>query len=152
MIQSHCFLRDAVPYNMKSPFGPTVEARFGVLQACWMVQESICCSYTTLMQKILPRKNLFNKIIRLQVGDEISISPFPNGWLTMDSGKTRLLILELSVSGAALLIYILCLVKTRSESSSGEIRSKRSEFNVLLRNLSSQKIGSDFSHEGVLFQ
>lgn len=80
--------RDAVPYNMKSPFGPTVEARFGVLSSLLDGARKVYVApYTTLMQKILPRKNLFNKIIRLQVGDEISISTLSE-WL-VDNGFHR---------------------------------------------------------------
>lgn len=80
--------RDAVPYNMKSPFGPTVEARFGVLSALLESAKKVYVApYAALMQKILPRKNLFNKIIRLQTGDEISISTLSE-WLT-ESGFHR---------------------------------------------------------------
>ena len=74
---------------MKSPFGPTVEARFGVLSlkpAGWC-KESICCSIYHPDAEDTAKKNLFNKIIRLQVGDEISISTLSE-WL-VDNGFHR---------------------------------------------------------------
>jgi len=80
--------RDAVPYNLKSPFGPTVEMRFKVLSS--LLNESkkiIIAPFNVLMQKIMPRKNLFNKIIRIQNGDQLSISDLSQ-WL-LDSGFHR---------------------------------------------------------------
>src|SRR5512133_3075339 len=57
--------RDAVPYNLKSPFGPTIEMRYKVLSSLLSGNTSIIISpYTTLSQKIMPRGNLFKKIIR----------------------------------------------------------------------------------------
>lgn len=67
--------RDAIPYNMKSGFGPTVESRFRVLSNLLDGnQKVIVAPYPALHQKILPRKALFSKVIRLQVGDELSIA------------------------------------------------------------------------------
>lgn len=73
--------RDAIPYNMKSGFGPTVESRFRVLSNLLDGnQKVIVAPYPALHQKILPRKALFSKIIRLQVGDELSIANL-SSWL-----------------------------------------------------------------------
>ena len=80
--------RDAVPYNMKSPFGPTVEARFNVLSNLLDgVPKIYIAPFPTLLQKILPRRNLFNKIIRLQTSDLLPISTL-SSWLN-DSGFRR---------------------------------------------------------------
>ncbi len=67
--------RDAIPYNMKSAFGPTVESRFRVLSNLLDDNHKVIVApYTVLHQKILPRKTLFSKIIRIQVGDELSMA------------------------------------------------------------------------------
>lgn len=67
--------RDAIPYNMKSGFGPTVESRFRVLSNLLDGNQKVMVApYPALHQKILPRKALFSKVIRLQVGDELSIA------------------------------------------------------------------------------
>ena len=80
--------RDAVPYNMKSPFGPTIEGRFRVLSSLLDGAKKVYIApFTTLMQKILPRKQLFNKVIRIQTGDELSITTLST-WLN-DSGFHR---------------------------------------------------------------
>ncbi|KMQ51846.1 Transcription-repair coupling factor [Chitinispirillum alkaliphilum] len=80
--------RDAVPYNMKSPFGPTVEARFDVLsQLLDGKKRLVIAPYTALMQKIIPGRSLFNNIIRLETGVEVSIDSLSQ-WLT-DSGFHR---------------------------------------------------------------
>lgn len=80
--------RDAVPYNMKSPFGPTVESRFRVLSNLLQGNRNVIIApFSTLLQKISSRKSLFNKVIRLQAGDEISIADL-SGWLN-DNGFRR---------------------------------------------------------------
>lgn len=80
--------RDAIPYNMKSPFGPTVESRFKVLYNLLEGNRKVIVSpYATLLQKILPRKTLFNKIINLQVNDQLSINNL-SVWLN-DNGFRR---------------------------------------------------------------
>lgn len=80
--------RDAVPYNLKSPFGPTVEARLKVMHQLLSGGKKIIISpYTTLLQRILPRRELFKKIITLNCNDEISIEEL-SGWL-MESGFQR---------------------------------------------------------------
>lgn len=67
--------RDAVPYNMKSPFGPTVESRLRVLSKLLEDDHKIIIApYPALHQKILPRKTLFSKIVRIQIGDELAIA------------------------------------------------------------------------------
>ncbi len=80
--------RDAVPYNMKSPFGPTVEARFKVLSTLLDGQRQLVIApFTTLSQRLPQGKKLFNSIIRLEPGDELSISSLSQ-WLT-DGGFRR---------------------------------------------------------------
>jgi len=64
--------RDAVPYNMKSPFGPTVETRFRVLAELLEGKKKVVIApHSVLSQKIVPPKTLFNRIIRLRPGDEV---------------------------------------------------------------------------------
>ena len=64
--------RDAVPYNLKSPFGPTVETRFRVLAELLEGRKKVCIApHTVLCQKIVPPKTLFNRIIRLKTGGEV---------------------------------------------------------------------------------
>ncbi len=80
--------RDAIPYNMRSPFGPTVERRFDILSR--LMNNSISIYITTsaaLLQKIPAKKELFNHTIKLQVNDEISQEKLAL-WLT-DNGFTR---------------------------------------------------------------
>ena len=74
--------RDAVPYNMKSPFGPTVEARFRVLaQLLEGSKKVFIAPHAALAQKIVPPKVLFNRIIRLRPGDEVALDTLGR-WLT----------------------------------------------------------------------
>lgn len=80
--------RDAIPYNMKSPFGPTVEARIRVLSTLLDGSKKIVVApYTTLLQKIPHRRTLFNKIIRIKPMDELSITTLAE-WLN-ESGFKR---------------------------------------------------------------
>lgn len=80
--------RDAVPYNMKSPFGPLTESRFRVLTSLLNGKKCIVITpYSSLLQKIIPRKKLFNSIIRLQTGDDLTIENL-SLWFT-DSGFHR---------------------------------------------------------------
>lgn len=74
--------RDAIPYNMKSPFGPTVESRFRVLSQLLNGEKRIIiASSAALIQKILPPKNLFSKIIKLSLNDRINLETL-SSWLT----------------------------------------------------------------------
>ncbi len=74
--------RDAVPYNMKSPFGPTTEARFRVLARLLEGKRTVIIApAAVLIQKIPPPKTLFNRIVRLRPGDEAPIDTLAR-WLT----------------------------------------------------------------------
>lgn len=80
--------RDAVPYNLKSPFGPTVEMRFKALS--YLLNDTklvYIAPYTVLLQKLMPRRNLFNKIIRISIGCQLSIGDL-SSWL-IDNGFHR---------------------------------------------------------------
>jgi transcription-repair coupling factor (superfamily II helicase) len=80
--------RDAVPYNMKSPFGPVVEARFKTLSQLLHGEKRVYVSvHGALLQKILPPRDLFNRIIRLHIGAQISIDTLCL-WLS-DNGFRR---------------------------------------------------------------
>jgi transcription-repair coupling factor (superfamily II helicase) len=65
--------RDAVPYNQKSPFGPTVETRYMALSALMAEKHCVIVApAVTLWQRILEPRRLFNRIVRLNQGDTIS--------------------------------------------------------------------------------
>jgi transcription-repair coupling factor (superfamily II helicase) len=73
--------RDAVPYNMKSPFGPTVEARLGVLSRLLAGQRPlIVAPAAALLQRVAPRRVLFNTIIRIEAGAEMPMDALA-AWL-----------------------------------------------------------------------
>ncbi|MDR0331667.1 MAG: transcription-repair coupling factor [Chitinispirillales bacterium] len=74
--------RDAVPYNMKSPFGPTVEARFSVLSALLCGRRQlIVAPAAALLQRTAPGRGLFNSVIRLDAGSEAPIESLAK-WLS----------------------------------------------------------------------
>ncbi|MBD3393990.1 MAG: transcription-repair coupling factor [Chitinivibrionales bacterium] len=73
--------RDAIPYNLKSPFGPTVEARFRALAGLMAGGRGIIVAPSVvLLQKVLLPKKFFNSIIRIRVGDELPQEALA-GWL-----------------------------------------------------------------------
>ncbi|HUI91239.1 MAG TPA: transcription-repair coupling factor [Chitinivibrionales bacterium] len=80
--------RDAVPYNMKSPFGPVVESRIRVLSDLLNGKKAVYVApHAALFQKVPPPREIFNRIIRLDTGREISIATL-SAWLT-DNGFRR---------------------------------------------------------------
>ena len=80
--------RDTVPYTLKSPFGPTVESRLNILYLLLNGNRNIIIApYTTLLQKIPPQRDLYNKIIHLRCNDELSIEDLSQ-WL-IDIGFHR---------------------------------------------------------------
>ncbi|MFW5775223.1 MAG: transcription-repair coupling factor [Chitinivibrionales bacterium] len=65
--------RDAIPYNMKSPFGPTVEARFQSLKKLMAREKQVYIApISTLLQRVVQPRTFFNRTVNLRVGDEIS--------------------------------------------------------------------------------
>ena len=65
--------RDAVPYNMKSPFGPVTEQRLRVLARLLNGEKIVVVTPSaSLLQKTLPPRELFSRIIRLTQGDDVS--------------------------------------------------------------------------------
>ena len=85
--------RDAIPYNMRSPFGPTIETRFQALSKLIDGEKKIYIAPSaTLMQKILPPKELFNHIIKLHTNDEISQEKLAS-WLS-GNGFSRETVVE----------------------------------------------------------
>jgi transcription-repair coupling factor (superfamily II helicase) len=73
--------RDAVPYNMKSPFGPTVEARLGTLTSLLAGERRLVIApAAALAQRAPARRDLFNSVIRLETGAEVSMDSLA-GWL-----------------------------------------------------------------------
>jgi transcription-repair coupling factor (superfamily II helicase) len=80
--------RDAVPYNMKSAFGPVVESRYKVLSELLDGKKAVYVApHAALVQKVPPPRELFNRIIRLNAGREISIATL-SSWLA-DNGFRR---------------------------------------------------------------
>jgi transcription-repair coupling factor (superfamily II helicase) len=80
--------RDAIPYNMKSPFGPVVEGRFTVLSQLLNGKKAVYVApHAALVQKVPPPKDLFNRIIRLNNGEEIPLATL-SSWLA-DNGFRR---------------------------------------------------------------
>jgi len=80
--------RDAVPYNMKSPFGPIVEQRFRVMSRLLSGEKTIFIApHAALLQKMTPPRTLFNRIIRLVIGQEVAIDTLCE-WL-VDNGFRR---------------------------------------------------------------
>nr|MCU0608162.1 DEAD/DEAH box helicase [Chitinispirillaceae bacterium] len=74
--------RDAVPYNLKSPFGPVLEARFRVLGQLLDGQKKVFIApHAALVQKIVAPKTLFNRVIRLHQGNEVPLETLSR-WLT----------------------------------------------------------------------
>lgn len=74
--------RDAVPYNMKSPFGPTAEARFGVLSKLLNGRRLLVIAPSAaLLQRLVPGRELFNSIIHLETGTDAPIETLA-AWLS----------------------------------------------------------------------
>lgn len=66
--------RDAVPYNMKSPFGPTTESRLAVLlMLLGGTAKVIIAPHAALMQRVPAPNDLFNHTVRLRAGAELPI-------------------------------------------------------------------------------
>lgn len=64
--------RDAVPYNLKSPFGPTVEARLRVLwQLLCGERRIVVTTAAALLQQLPVRERFFGSVITLRCGDEV---------------------------------------------------------------------------------
>jgi len=85
--------RDGVPYNMRSPFGPTVEKRFGALSHLMNGKKAIYITTpAAALQKIPPPKDLFNHIIKLHQNDALPQETLA-AWL-IDNGFTRETLVE----------------------------------------------------------
>jgi transcription-repair coupling factor (superfamily II helicase) len=125
--------RDAVPYNMKSPFGPVIEARFRTLSQLLKGEKRVYISVpATLLQKILPPRDLFNRIIRVQVGDQISIETL-SSWLVDNGFRRETMVQDLGtfcIRGGIVDVYpFLCDGPVRMEFFGDAIDSVR-EFDV----------------------
>ncbi len=80
--------RDAIPYNMKSPFGPTVESRFEALRHLMAGEKKVYIAPSAALLQYLPTpRNLFNRTIRIQTGDELAPETLAK-WL-QDNGFRR---------------------------------------------------------------
>ena len=108
--ESVCLLpsRDPVPYNMKSPFGPTIESRLRALARMMDGERAVyVVPAPALLQKVPPRKELFNRIIRLETGDEVEREQL-NVWLLENGFHKETLVSDLgtfSVRGDIIDIY-----------------------------------------------
>ena len=100
--------RDAVPYNMKSPFGPVVESRFRVLSKFLSGTRGICVApHAALLQKVPQPRDLFNRIIRLATGQELSIETLSE-WLVDNNFRRETAVTDVgsfSIRGGIVDIY-----------------------------------------------
>jgi len=125
--------RDAVPYNMKSPFGPVVESRFTALSQLLKGEKRVYISVpAALLQKILPPRDLFNRIIRVRVGDQISIETL-SAWLVDNGFRRETMVQDLGtfcIRGGIVDVYpFLCNGPVRIEFFGDSVDSVR-EFDV----------------------
>jgi transcription-repair coupling factor (superfamily II helicase) len=125
--------RDAVPYNMKSPFGPVVESRLNVLSQLLNGEKRIYIAVeATIIQKIISPRDLFNRIIRLTIGNEIPIEKL-SGWLVENGFRREVMVQDIGtfcVRGGIVDIYpFLCDGPVRIEFFGDCIDSIR-EFDV----------------------
>lgn len=80
--------RDAVPYNLKSPFGPTTERRLEILSQLLNAEKKMYIApAVTLLQRVPSKQELFNHIITIGVNDELSQDQLVD-WL-QDNGFSR---------------------------------------------------------------
>lgn len=100
--------RDPVPYNMKSPFGPTTEARLRVLGSLLDSTPAIFITpAVSLLQRVLPPRELFNRIVHLEVGAEIPIEQL-SAWLIENGFRKEQAVADVgsfSVRGGIVDIY-----------------------------------------------
>jgi transcription-repair coupling factor (superfamily II helicase) len=100
--------RDAVPYNMKSPFGPVVENRFTVLsQLLSGARRIFIAPHPALLQRVPPPRDLFNRIIRLATGQELSIESL-SAWLVDNNFRRETMVQDVgsfSIRGGIVDIY-----------------------------------------------
>jgi transcription-repair coupling factor (superfamily II helicase) len=91
--------RDAVPYNMKSPFGPVVENRFRVLSRLLSGAKGIYIApHAALLQRVPLPRDLFNRIIRLTTGQELSISTLAS-WLVDNNFRRETAVTDVGAFG-----------------------------------------------------
>jgi transcription-repair coupling factor (superfamily II helicase) len=91
--------RDAVPYNMKSPFGPVVENRFRVLSRLLSGAKGIYIApHPALLQRVPPPRDLFNRIIRLATGQELSIDTLA-AWLSDNNFRRETAVTDVGAFG-----------------------------------------------------
>ena len=91
--------RDAVPYNMKSPFGPVVENRFRVLSRLLSGAKGIYIApHPALLQRVPSPRDLFNRIIRLSVGQDLSIETLAS-WLVDNNFRRETVVTDVGSFG-----------------------------------------------------
>jgi len=100
--------RDAVPYNMKSPFGPIVESRFNVLSQLLSGKRAIYIApYPAMLQKVPLPRDLFNRVIRIEIGQELPMEQLC-AWLTENNFRRETAVEDVgsfSVRGGILDMY-----------------------------------------------
>jgi transcription-repair coupling factor (superfamily II helicase) len=93
---------------MKSPFGPVVENRFSVLSQLLNGKKAVYVApHAALLQKVLPPRDLFNRIIRLDAGREIAIDTLCS-WLADNGFRRETMVQDIgsfSVRGGIVDIY-----------------------------------------------
>jgi transcription-repair coupling factor (superfamily II helicase) len=91
--------RDAVPYNMKSPFGPVVENRFKVLSKLLSgVRGIYIAPHPSMLQKVPPPRDLFNRIIRISTGQDLSIETL-SAWLVDNNFRRETMVQDVGSFG-----------------------------------------------------
>lgn len=134
--------RDAIPYNLKSPFGPTTEMRLRVLSALLSGTKAIYIApHSVLLQRLPLPRQLFNQTIRLKVGAEISMESLKT-WL-QENGFRRETTVEdvgtFSIRGGIFDIYPYnCEHPVRCEFW-GDVLDSMREFNVFSQKSLSSK-------------
>jgi len=100
--------RDAVPYTLKSPFGPTVESRLQAMGRLLDAQPAVCIAPSVcVLQKHLPPSAFFNRIVRLKTGMEVSLDRL-SGWLVENGFRKEAAATDLgtfSIRGGLMDVY-----------------------------------------------
>ncbi len=100
--------RDAVPYNMKSPFGPIVESRFKVLSQLLAGKRAIYIApFPAILQKVPLPRDLFNRVIRIEIGQELPMDQLC-AWLTENNFRRETAVADVGsfcVRGGIIDIY-----------------------------------------------
>ena len=127
---AHFPSRESVAYSLKSPFGPVVEERLRVLMQLQHGQRQIIIAPSTILQqRIMPPRDFFNSIIRLNRGQEVAPETLAK-WLVENGFRRESAVGDLgtfAIRGSIVDIYpFLCEDPLRLEFWGDTIESIRS--------------------------